>query len=99
MFKIKKYQYGKLGQININGKKVIQISDKDPNCKYPYSWGVIGWTQNVNYLIDINTQHIGFIINKALELNIDIGYILSDNEYYDCGTPDEYFTMIKDTVK
>ena len=96
LWKIKEYQYGKLGQINIDNNKVIDIIDKDINCRYPYSWGIIGWTNKVNNLIDITTPHIGFIINTALKLNIDVGYIISTSEYYDCGTPDEYFKMIKD---
>jgi hypothetical protein len=74
---------------------VIDIIDKDINCRYPYSWGIIGWTNKVNNLIDITTPHIGFIINTALKLNIEVGYIISTSEYYDCGTPDEYFKMIK----
>lgn len=97
LWKIKEYQYGKLGQVNVNSEKVIDIMDKNPECRYPYSWGVIGWVNRVNYLIDINTPHIGYIINSALEKNINVGYIISSTEnYYDCGTPDEYFQMIKD---
>ena len=57
--------------------------DKNPDCEYPYSWGVIGWTHNVNHLIDPNTPHIGFIINSALKNNIKVGlnkykYIILD---------------------
>lgn len=95
LWKIKESQYGKLGQININDTKVIDIIDKDKTCRYPYSWGIIGWTYDVNHLIDPKTPHIGYIINEALKQNIDIGYIISETEYFDCGTPEEYFTMIK----
>jgi hypothetical protein len=95
IWKIKEYQYGKLGQIQIENNKVVDIMDKNKDCLYPYSWGVIGWTNKVNNLIDPNTPHIGYILNSALKQNIDIGYIISDTEYFDCGTPDEYFKMIK----
>lgn len=95
IWKIKEYQYGKLGQIQIGDNKVLDIMDKNKDCLYPYSWGVIGWTNKVNYLIDETTPHIGYIINSALKQNIDVGYIISDTEYFDCGTPDEYFKMIK----
>lgn len=95
LWKIKEYQYGKLGQINIDDEKVLDIVDKDINCKYMYSWGIIGWTYNVNHLIDINTPHIGYLINSALKHNINVGYIISNTEYFDCGTQDEYFKMIK----
>jgi hypothetical protein len=97
LWKIKEYQYGKLGQINIDTetKTIIDIVDKDINCRYEYSWGVIGWTNKMNQYIDPKTPHIGFLINKALELNIKIGYVISDTEYFDCGTPNEYFEMIR----
>jgi hypothetical protein len=95
LWKIKEYQFGKLGQVDINEIKVIDVMDKNIDCKYPYSWGIIGWTNKVNHLIDEKTPHIGYILNEALKNNIDIGYILSDTDYYDCGTPDEYFKMIK----
>jgi hypothetical protein len=95
LWTIKETQYGKLGQININNNKVIDIIDKDKDCRYPYSWGIIGWTYDVNHLINPHTPHIGYIINEALKQNIDVGYIISETEYFDCGTSDEYFSMIK----
>ena len=99
LWKIKEYQYGKLGQIEIDEKRecVVGIMDKNPDCRYPYSWGVIGWTRKTNKLINPETPHIGYIINSALENGLNIGYVLANNtEYYDCGTPSEYFKMIKD---
>lgn len=95
LWKIKESQYGKLGQISIDKNKVIDIIDKDPNCRYPYSWGIIGWNKDLNKLIDIKTPHIGYLLNSALKENIDIGYVISNSEYFDCGTKEEYFDMIK----
>lgn len=95
LWKIRENQYGKLGQIDINNDHVIDIKDKDPTCRYEYSWGIIGWKNNINNLIDITTPHIGYILNEALKNNIKIGYVISETEYYDCGTYNEYFDMIK----
>lgn len=95
LWKIKETQYGKLGQIAIDGNKVIDIIDKDPLCRYPYSWGIIGWNKDLNKLIDIKTPHIGYLLNAALKENIEIGYVISNTEYFDCGTKEEYFDMIK----
>jgi NDP-sugar pyrophosphorylase family protein len=95
LWKIKEYQYGKLGQVDIDDTKVIDVMDKKHDCKYPYSWGIIGWTNQVNHLIDAKTPHVGYVLNEALKNKIEIGYILADTDYYDCGTPEEYFKMIK----
>jgi hypothetical protein len=99
LWKIKPQQYGKLGQIDISGDFVVDICDKNPECKYKYSWGVIGWNKKADSLNDPNTYHIGMIISEGLKRNYSIGYVISQSEYFDCGTPAEYFEMIKKTVK
>lgn len=97
LWKIREDQYGKLGQVNIDTSNeiVTDIKDKDIYCKYQYSWGVIGWTKKMNNFIDSSTPHIGYLLNYAIKNDIKIGYVIVNSEYYDCGTPYEYFKMIK----
>ena len=95
VWKIRPEQYGKLGQCLIENSKVIDIKDKDPECRYEYSWGVIGWNSNMTQYIDPVTPHVGFLINTALANGKNVGAIISDSIYYDCGTYNEYFQMIK----
>lgn len=99
LWEIKPQQYGKLGQVNISGDFVVDIQDKNPECKYKYSWGVIGWNKKADTLNDPDTPHIGMIISEGLKRNYSIGYVISHTEYFDCGTPAEYFEMIKKTIK
>jgi hypothetical protein len=96
LWKIKEYQIGKVGQCNITNSCLSDIKDKIPECKYPYFWGILGWNSNMNKYIDPTWETIGNLITKCLESNIKIGYIISDGEYYDCGTYNEYFKMIKE---
>lgn len=98
VWKIRPEQYGKLGQCLIENGEVIDIKDKDPNCRYEYSWGVIGWSQSMTQYIDPVTPHVGFLINAALENNKKVGAVISNSVYYDCGTYNEYFQMIKNEI-
>lgn len=95
LWPIKESQYGKLGQVSIAEGQVTHSRDKDPSCRYPYAWGVIGWTFPANNLIDPTTPHVGYMIERALSQNMRVGYVLATTEYFDCGTPQEYFSMIK----
>jgi hypothetical protein len=100
IWEIKKFQIGKVGQCNIDIKngQVIDIIDKDKNCNYDYMWGGISWTREMNQYINPSWNTIGNLIKKSIELNIKVGYVKVPNDYYDCGTYDEYFQMIKNTT-
>ena len=95
LWNIQDYQIGKVGQCNILDNEVVDTIDKDPTCNYKHLWGVIGWTSDMNTLIDPSWSTIGELLRKANELNIKIGSIVVDDLYYDCGTYFEYFNMIK----
>lgn len=99
VWKIKDYQIGKVGQCKLNSDKTIaDVIDKDPNCDYSHFWGVIGWKSNMNTHINPEWETIGNIIRKSVELNIKVGAIICESDYYDCGTYPEYFKMIEHVV-
>jgi hypothetical protein len=95
IWKIKDYQIGKVGQCAIIDNEIVDVIDKDINCTYPYFWGCIGWNSSMNQHIIPEWETIGNLIKRAIELNIRVGCIESEGYYYDCGTFDEYFKMIK----
>ena len=98
LWKIKDYQIGKVGQCNVTGDEITDIIDKDVSCKYPYVWGMIAWASSINYLVDPTWETIGNLIKKAIELKIRIKPIFMPGTYYDCGTYNEYFLMIKNEI-
>ena len=97
-WKIKDYQIGKVGQCKIVNNEVIDIVDKDKTCSYPYFWGIISWNSNLNNIINPEWQTIGDIVKEAINNGIAVRAIISDSDYYDCGTFDEYFKMIKNEL-
>lgn len=95
LFRIRPEQLGKLGQCKIEEDRILKVVDKDPNCKFEYSWGVIVWRGRYSKYINDKDPHIGYSINTAIEDGAVVGYVNSDSEYYDCGTIDEYWKLIK----
>lgn len=94
LWKIREDQFGKLGQCKLNDGKVEIVIDKDPECKEPYAWGTILWKNSFNKYIQPSDNHFGTTINRALEHGMKVGYIISDSEYFDCGTFYEYKNLI-----
>ena len=90
-----KNQIGKLGQVEIKNKKIIQIIDKDPSCNFPYAWGAIIWNKNVNSFINTKDPTIGNILNPLLSIGEEIKYVIAEHEYFDCGTFNEYSKLLK----
>lgn len=101
LWPIRKDQYGKLGQceVDLTTMTVTNHYDKQINCTFPYSWGVIAWNKSVNHLIDPNTPHIGYLISKVLHNGGKVAATIVDSDYFDCGTYEEYFKMIVHTAQ
>ncbi len=95
IWKIKQSQIGKLGQCMLDGDSVKKIIDKDVNCKEEYFWGLIMWQPSFNNLISDKDLHFGISLNRAIENKLKIGYVKAQDEYFDCGTFDEYQNLLK----
>ena len=95
IWKIKQSQIGKLGQCMLDGDSVKKIIDKDVNCKEEYFWGLIMWQPSFNNLISDKDLHFGTSLNRAIENKLKIGYVKAQDEYFDCGTFDEYQNLLK----
>jgi hypothetical protein len=98
LWKIKDYQIGKVGQCKIYNNEVVDVIDKDSNCDYILFWGCIGWNSTMNKYINPEWQTIGNLIKQSIDLDIKVGAIICEGDYYDCGTFEEYFKMIKNKI-
>lgn len=94
IWKIKEEQVGKLGQCKIEGDLIKKIIDKDINCKEEYFWGLIMWKPNFNQYIKEKDEHFGVAINRAIDNKLEVGYVIANQEYFDCGTFSEYKTLL-----
>lgn len=95
IFKIREDQKGKLGQVLFDGENnLIDVVDKDKDCSYKWAWGVILWKKIFFDFIDSKTSHIGYGLVPALKNGIKIKVYKLSSDYYDCGTLEEYQSML-----
>lgn len=99
VWRIRPDQFGKLGQCRVVNGEVVEHRDKDPQCQFEYSWGVIGWQATAGeQLLQPRTPHVGYMIDAALRTGLKVAALVCDHEtdtYFDCGTPREYFRLIR----
>lgn len=96
VWRIKDYQIGKVGQCKIVDDEIVDVVDKNPNCDYPFFWGILGWHSRCT--INPEWETIGELLNYCIKMDIKIGTVVCESSYYDCGTYSEYFTMIKNEI-
>ena len=96
LWKMEKFQKGKFGQVELDksNEKILQVVDKDPNCKFKYFWGTLMWNSVFNNFMHESDQHFGISINRAIKNGINIGFHINDGPYYDCGTFEEYKKLL-----
>ena len=105
---IRPEQYGKLGQVEISlamGKEpesgmfpegfVTKAEDKNPDCRFPYSWGAMAFDRAMIDFAADEMPHTGYLLPKIIEKGIPVGAKVMEGEYFDCGTPSEYLAMLK----
>jgi choline kinase len=92
---IKDSQKGKLGQVKIEDGKIIQIIDKEPSCDFRHSWGAISFNRKFINSLNPEMPHVGYAIPKFLSsIEYQHSTRIMQGEYFDCGTPQEYFELI-----
>ena len=95
LWKIRANQRGKLGQVDLDHDgAVVGHLDKQPNCDFPYSWGAMSFTTEVAELLQPSDPHVGYIIDPALRGRAQVGAKVMAGEYFDCGTPSEFHSLV-----
>jgi GTP:adenosylcobinamide-phosphate guanylyltransferase len=95
LWQIRSDQRGKLGQVLSDTGDILDIVDKDPDCPYQQVWGAIAWRPEFWPYIQPGDPHMGIALQRALDAGENLWGCDFDGAYYDCGTADEYFSMIR----
>lgn len=95
LWEIQENQRGKLGQVKVINSEAIESVDKDPDCTYPYSWGALGFTREYLQILNKQMPHVGYGISPSIQVGQRNVCKVMAGIYYDCGTPTEYFSLIK----
>ena len=95
LFQMREDQRGKLGQCQVNDNFITEVIDKSESCNFKYIWGVIAWRNSYGKYIVNSDLSIGLSINRAIKDKKQVGFVVSSSTYFDCGSVDEYWKLIK----
>tara|TARA_B110000014_G_scaffold897_1_gene602 strand:- start:982 stop:1686 length:705 start_codon:yes stop_codon:yes gene_type:complete len=98
LWNIKDSQRIKVGQCKIEDNRVVEVVDKNLKYKYNHLWGTVLFKKNLWEFIDSNDPHIGYSFNPAIQSGLKIGYAIASGSYYDCGTIEEYWDMVRNVI-
>lgn len=79
--------------------KVTRIDDKPSSTNLIWAWGAIIWKASFWRHINANDSTIGQAVQRAIDCGAVVDGIAEFGNYYDCGTSDEYFRLIRDTTE
>lgn len=85
---------GRLGQVAVEGSRVVDIVDKDPGCPHPWVWGTVGFDRALIPYIKKEDPHIGYAVRAFLADGKPVVGLPCLAGYIDCGTPADYFWLI-----
>lgn len=91
-------QMGKLGQVKLDGNRITDVEDKNPNCLYDLSWGALAFNRILMGYAQNEDPHIGYAIQRAVRTGARIDGRIIRGKYFDCGTPSEYFQMLNENL-
>ena len=96
LWNIKESQRIKVGQCKIEDNRVVEVIDKNPKYRFNHLWGSVLFKKSFWEFIDSNDPHIGYSFNPAIQSGLKIGYAIASGSYYDCGTIEEYWDMVRE---
>ncbi len=96
-WKYRESQRGKFGSVEIDTlrNEVLNVVDKDPDCPLDAFWGSVKMSRNLLPYLRKYDNHLGHAFNRLLSQGEKIHQVNAEGEYYDIGTFDEYFELIK----
>lgn len=88
-------QRSKLGMLRLErGHKVIEVIDKPAETDLVFAWGALAWKPQFWEFLRPEDPHIGYALPRAIEANLRVWVSPMRGDFWDCGTPDEYFDLI-----
>jgi UTP-glucose-1-phosphate uridylyltransferase len=105
VFKARPAQKGKLGMVMTQGKfvnglgeqilEVVAVKDKASTSAYTEAWGAMAWSPKFWQYIRPADPHVGYALERAISMGVTVRAIKMTGNYWDCGTKDEYFELIR----
>jgi len=95
LFHTRPEQRSKLGMCRLDGERITDVIDKPESTTLEWAWGVLGWQPVFWQYLRPEDPHVGYAIPRAIAAGLDVRAVKMVGGYWDCGTPAEYFEMIR----
>lgn len=95
VFRTRSEQHIKLGMCRIEGGNVVEVVDKPVDTDLTHAWGVLAWRPVFWDFLRASDPHVGYGLPHAIQAGLDVCAIVIDGQFFDAGTPDEYFALIR----
>lgn len=95
-------QWRRGGMVTVEvGGRVSRIVDKPLLMpETPWIWSAMLWQPTLWPYIRPEDKHVGYSVQRAVEAGLHVHAVVAwEGDYYDCGTPEEYFEMIRALTK
>jgi len=77
------------------GGQIPGIVDKPTDTTWSLGWGAIAWQTLFWQYIKPEDEHVGYALQRAIDAGEKVQGVVMDGQFWDCGTPDEYFDCIR----
>ncbi len=96
LWRIMDKQREKVGQCLTNNGLIVDVVDKNKDVKYDFLWGTVLFKNTLWEFINKDDPHIGYSFKPAIDNGLKLSFVLAEGRYYDCGTVDEYWEMVRE---
>jgi dTDP-glucose pyrophosphorylase len=96
VFRARPEQRHKLGMCRIEAwRHIVEVVDKPEKTDLEYAWGILAWRSAFWSCMRQDDPHVGYALPRAITRGLDVRAMIFQGNYYDCGTPAEYFECVK----
>lgn len=79
----------------VQNGRITEVVDKPECTNLHWAWGVLAWRPVFWDCLRPEMPHVGYGLPCAIESGLDVRAVEMDGQYFDCGTPEEYFQCIR----
>ncbi len=81
--------------LDASGNLITGVLDKPEKTGKTFGWGAMAWSSTFWQYILPEDAHVGFALQRAIDDDQKVQGVVMDGQFWDCGTPDEYFDCIR----
>lgn len=88
-------QHREGGMCKVRYSYITEVIDKPDTPVSRYIWGVLAWQPTFWEHMDAADPHVGYAIPRAIAAGLKVRAVLMQGGFWDCGTPERYFALIR----